>query len=76
MENIIKEKYNKLQELHKLEDEVNLSIATIDKRLKGLDEKKIELKNKKRKLAKQVSHNMKLRNTIIEEIETLKRQTT
>ena len=67
MENISKKK-EKLERLYQEEDKVNLQISIIDKKLKGLIHEKVRLQKAKEKLAKQVSHNMRLRNTIISEL--------
>ena len=64
----IERKKQRLQQLHQLEDAVNKQITIIDKKFKNLLNEKIRLQKEKTKLAKQVSHNMKLRNTIINEL--------
>jgi len=61
-------KRQKLQQLHQLEDEINKRIGIIDKKIKELLSEKTKLQREKIKLAKRVSHNMKLRNTIISEL--------
>lgn len=51
----------KLIQLHAQEDELNSAMTTINKEI-------AELEKKKKKIAKQVSHNMRLRNKIINEL--------
>ena len=64
----IERKKQKLQRLHQLEDDANKQISIIDKKFKNLLNEKIRLQKEKAKLVKQVSHNMKLRNNIINEL--------
>ncbi len=59
------QKLEKLKELHHLEDIANKKIGKIDKKIK---ESLHKLNAEKAKLCKEVSHNMKLRNKIINEL--------
>lgn len=60
----------KLKELHNTENNINKEMADIDKQIKGNDALLRRLYSKKQKLAKRVSHNMQLRNKIINELKS------
>ena len=68
----VKRKKDKLKELHDLEKEINKEIMICEKKSKSYFNKiKLEAQ-KKQKLVKRVSHNMKLRNVIIKELIIMK----
>ena len=64
-------KLNKLKELHSVENDINKRINDINKIIGQLHFEEKKLGFEKIKLAKRVSHNMKLRHIIINEIEAL-----
>lgn len=67
----IQRKKNKLKELHELENDINKQINVCSRKINGyLYSIKLEIQQKE-KLAKRVSHNMKLRNKIIDELNSL-----
>jgi len=58
----------KLKELHDLENEINKEIAGCHGKINKCLSNIKELQAKKQKLAKRISHNMRLRNKIISEL--------
>ena len=66
-------KEKKLKELHLQENELNKQIRAIDKRFRIIGDEKVRLQFQKNKVSKKISHNMKLRNIIIDEMNKLKR---
>ncbi len=67
-----KRKLEKIKELKMLENSINEEVSDIDKELKSFDKRKVSLLKQKSKLVKRVSHNMKLRNIIIDELSKIK----
>jgi peptidoglycan hydrolase CwlO-like protein len=63
----ITRKKKKLKELQELENEINKEISTCDGTINGCLSRIKEQQAKKQKLAKRISHNMRLRNKIISE---------
>lgn len=61
-------KKKKLEELHQLENQLNKENNYLHKRLLGIHHEIIKITLQKKKIAKRISHNMKLRNRIIEEL--------
>ena len=69
MENAeIKRKKAKIKELHDIENNINKQITAIDKKIMSCNTKHSLYNAQKNKLAKRISHNMKLRNKIISEL--------
>lgn len=70
----IKRKLAKLHELHELENEIMKQITLCGKKIKHHHGQIIANTKEKEKLCKRISHNMKLRHIIINELEILKKE--